>query len=145
DHFFIQTERPAVINAVARFLEPIRSSDSRSLDRVVWNSASIAPPLGKNDVHVWQARLDCDEDRVQAYRSTLVPEELARAERFHFQIDRQRWVVGRGIMRRLLADYLGVRPAEVRLCYNSHGKPALTGESDRGDVKFNISHSGELV
>jgi 4'-phosphopantetheinyl transferase len=70
---------------------------------------------------------------------------MARAERFHFRIDRQRWVVGRGVVRRLLGNYLGVRPAEVRLWYNSHGKPALAGESGRGGVKFNVSHSGELL
>jgi len=145
DHFFVQSQRPAVIAAVARFLSSLRPPDSAGPEQVTWESKSAAPPLAENAVHVWQVRLDADEERERRFASMLVPEELARAERFHFRIDRQRWVVGRGMVRRLLAEYLGLRPAEVRLCYNSNGKPALTGESDRGGVKFNVSHSGELL
>jgi 4'-phosphopantetheinyl transferase len=141
----VQSRRPAVIAAVAGFLAAIRPSDSSAPDQITWKSASAAPPLAENVVHLWQVRFDGDEERERRCASTLVPEELARAERFHFRIDRQRWVVGRGMVRRVLADYVGVRPADVRLCYNSHGKPALTGESDRGGVKFNVSHSGELL
>jgi surfactin synthase thioesterase subunit/phosphopantetheinyl transferase len=145
DHFFIQTQRPAVIAAVARFLESLRPSHSSLPEQSDWHAASSRPPLADNTVHVWQAPLDGDEELLRRCASTLSPEELARAERFHFRIDRQRWVVGRGILRRMLADYLDLRPADVRLCYNSLGKPALTGESDRGGVKFNVSHSGELL
>jgi medium-chain acyl-[acyl-carrier-protein] hydrolase len=145
DHFFIQSHRPAVLAAVARFLEPLQSSESRTAEPLVWHDWSCHAPLGENDVHVWQARLDVDEERVRHWASMLVPEELARAERFHFRIDRQRYVVGRGVLRRMLGEYLGMRPTEVGLWYNSHGKPALTGESDRGGVKFNASHSGDLL
>src|SRR5262249_20325443 len=107
--------------------------------------ATTRPPLGDNDVHCWQARLDGGEEKVRECSSTLIAQELARAERFHFRIDRERWVIGRGVVRRMLGFYLGMRPSEVRLCYNSYGKPALTSESDPGGVKFNVSHSGELL
>jgi medium-chain acyl-[acyl-carrier-protein] hydrolase len=135
DHFFVQTHRPAVLDVIARFLAPPPSSEV----------ASTAPPLRDDVVHVWQVRLDAGEERSTRLSTILLPEELARAERFHFRIDRQRWVVGRATVRRILGEYLGVRPAEVRLWYNSHGKPAASGESDRGGVKFNVSHSGELL
>ena len=148
DHFFVQTHCPAVLDTIARFLNskrPSNSREERADGETIWHEASAPPPLADNTVHVWQGPLDRDEDQLRQLTSTLSPEELARAERFHFRIDRRRWVVGRGLLRRLLGAYLGARPADVRLCYNSHGKPALTGESDRGGVKFNVSHSGELM
>jgi len=145
DHFFVQSQRPAVLETVSQFLTPVRSSESRPPDSVVPGAASAAPPLCETVVHLWQARLDTAEEQVSQLTAILTPEEQARAERFHFRIDRQRWVVGRTTLRRILANYLRVRPAEVRLWYNSFGKPAANGESDRGGVKFNVSHSGDLL
>ncbi|HTK76676.1 MAG TPA: thioesterase domain-containing protein [Gemmataceae bacterium] len=145
DHFFVHSQRSAVIAAVARFLSSTRTSGPPAPDQTAWESASAAPPLAENAVHLWQVRLDGGEERERRFASTLAPEELARAERFHFRIDRQRWVIGRGAVRQVLAGYVGVRPADVRLCYGSQGKPALAGESDRGRVNFNVSHSGELL
>src|SRR5262249_12328818 len=72
DHFFIQTQRAAVIAAVARFLEPIRLSASRAPKEVIWHAATTRPPLGDNDVHCWQARLDGGEEKVRECSSTLI-------------------------------------------------------------------------
>jgi hypothetical protein len=48
-----------------------------------------------------------------------------RAERFHFERDRRRYAVGRGILRRLLGGYSSLPPAELRFVYGLHGKPLL--------------------
>jgi 4'-phosphopantetheinyl transferase len=42
-----------------------------------------------------------------------------------------------------LGGYLGRPPAEVEIRAGSRGKPSLAG-GDAGDLRFNLSHSGEM-
>jgi 4'-phosphopantetheinyl transferase len=145
DHFFLQSHRAAVLNAVARFLDSRRSAGP-STPEAGWHAAATVPPLTEGTVHVWRASLDRGGDEVRALAALLSPAELARAERFHFRIDRQRYLVGRGLLRTLLGDYTARRPADLCLWYNSLGKPALADESGRDGLKFNVSHSeGQLL
>ncbi|MEX2553348.1 MAG: 4'-phosphopantetheinyl transferase superfamily protein, partial [Actinomycetota bacterium] len=78
-----------------------------------------------------------------ATRSILSPEEAARAERFVFDRDRNRFVAGRGALRSLLAHYQGVEPREVVLEYSHYGKPFLPRELGRDQLEFNLSHSDD--
>src|SRR5262245_4061743 len=112
---------------------------------IVWHRVEGLPPLSPEVVHVWQAGMDRDSVQSDILEELLSPEERARAARFHFDNHRQRYIVGRGLLRRLLASYLPCRPQDVRLCYNSHGKPALSGTNCPQGLKFNASHSDGLL
>lgn len=68
----------------------------------------------------------------------LAPGERARAERFRAEVHGWRYVVGRHLLRRLLARRTGRAPAEVTLDEGAHGKP---GCSDAGAGAFNLSHA----
>lgn len=76
-----------------------------------------------------------------AFARTLSDDERARAARFRFDRDRDRYVVGRGLLRRLLGEYLGIAPAAVRFAYGAHDKPRLETEA----LRFNLSHSGPVA
>jgi 4'-phosphopantetheinyl transferase len=76
-------------------------------------------------------------------RATLSPDEVTRANRFHFARDRDAFVSARATLRRILAAYLGVRPLDVRFAYAVSGKPSLASPV-RG-IEFNLSHSGDLL
>jgi 4'-phosphopantetheinyl transferase len=101
--------------------------------------------LESDEVHVWRAALNLDTPRLTRLERTLSEDEHARAERFHFPQDRQRFVAARGLLRTLLGRYLGGEPGQVLFCYGPQGKPALAGESGGETLRFNVSHSGELV
>jgi 4'-phosphopantetheinyl transferase len=66
---------------------------------------------------------------------------MSRAERFHFSRDRNGYITVRGILRGLLARYLGRSPAELEFCYGLWGKPFLRQENQTRSVQFNVSHS----
>jgi 4'-phosphopantetheinyl transferase len=102
---------------------------------------SPATALGPDELHVWEAWLDRPRDAVERLRTTLSADERARAARFRFDRDRDRFVVGRGLLRRLLGSYLGTTAAEVSFVYGAHGKPLL---ADAG-LWFNVSHSGAVA
>lgn len=81
-----------------------------------------------------------DEDDVLPLalaRSWLSEAELARAASFRFDIHRDRFVRGRGMMRALLARRLGADPASLEFSLGEKGKPSLVGDP----TGFNLSHS----
>ena len=108
-----------------------------------------APPqtliLGNDQVHVWRAPLDLPTSRVQHLRRTLATAEMRRADRYHFEKDRQHLIVARGLLRAILSRYVGIEPDQLCFCYGPQGKPQLAGETDKKALCFNVSHSHELV
>jgi 4'-phosphopantetheinyl transferase len=98
-----------------------------------------------DEIHVWQAALDRGEEILGQLEVTLSPEEKARADRFHFANDRNRFVVARGLLRELLGRYLHQAPAGLEFSYGQHGKPSLSGENALSGLSFNLSHSSGLV
>jgi 4'-phosphopantetheinyl transferase len=75
-----------------------------------------------------------------ADHGVLAPDEAARAGRFHFQRDRDRYVAGRARLRHILGRYLAIPAAGLVFHYGAEGKPRLDGP-----VFFNLSHSGNLA
>ena len=96
--------------------------------------------LADDDVHVWQAPLDRAGD-LPALFATLADDERARAARFHAERDREHFIAGRGLLRAILARYVGVPAAELSFAYGPHGKPMLSAGSNAGDLRFNLAHS----
>jgi 4'-phosphopantetheinyl transferase len=103
------------------------------------SAAGPSPPRFGNaeDVHVVAFDLDAEPASVLL----LSEDERLRAERFHFERDRRRFVAARSVLRRSLARYLGADPAELVFEYGAHGKPSLPGSG----VTFNVSHSGRAA
>lgn len=100
---------------------------------------------GDDEAHVWRVALRQDATVVSALRETLTPDERARADKFHFERDREHYVVARGALRDILGHYLAAPPASIRFSYSRHGKPALAGGAVPAHLRFNLSHSGELA
>jgi 4'-phosphopantetheinyl transferase len=110
-----------------------------------WSASPAASAIPPREIHVWRARLDGSEFLREQLEATLAPEEIARANRFLFPRDRQHFVVARGILRQLLAGYLGRSPADLAFAYQNRGKPYLVpGRADR-PLAFNVSHSHGLA
>jgi 4'-phosphopantetheinyl transferase len=101
--------------------------------------------LEGDEVHVWRARSYQPPSLVQSLWRILSADERERAERFHFQRDRERFIVTRGFLRTILSRYLDVPPDQLCFCYSSYGKPTLAGESNRRALRFSLSHSHELA
>lgn len=117
-----------------------------------WLSAPAHPSLPAGETHVWRASLERGGAQRAALYDTLSGDERARADRFHFERDRNHFIVARGILRQLLARYLGCQPAELGFVYGPRGKPAVATPVMRGGslvqdaaLHFNLSHSHGLA
>ncbi len=96
----------------------------------------------RDEVQIWYAypalhHLDLDTSAL------LSRDEQERRARFRFETSRDDFIFCRGMLRILLASYLGAPPAELCLAYSAHGKPSLVTPS--GDLEFNLSHSHGIV
>lgn len=87
---------------------------------------------------------DCDAWAPGAFLASLSDAERTRAGRYRRVLDRDRFVVRRGLLRRLLGAALGLPPADVPLGSAAQGKPTLVGAVAPRPVAFNLSHSGAL-
>lgn len=82
---------------------------------------------------------------LQELQRFLSVDELERVAKYHFERDRDHFIVRRGILRVVLANYLETTPAAVRFSYNEFGKPRLADPGRPDSLGFSLSHSGELV
>ena len=94
---------------------------------------------------MWTARLEREEGERARLELTLSPDEKARADRYHFAKDRNRFVVARGLLRELLGRYLCQVPGGLEFAYGPYGKPALSGANAVNGVSFNLAHSAGLA
>jgi 4'-phosphopantetheinyl transferase len=109
-----------------------------------WDRPAVAPRLLPGEIHVWSVVLDRPEPRVELFQGRLCGEERQRASRFHFELDRNRFIVGRGSLRTILGHYAGKDPADLVFTTGPHGKPGLVPGLS-GQLFFNLSHSHGLA
>jgi len=90
---------------------------------------------------VWSGRIAAGEDCFLALFKSLSQDETERAARLHFDKDRLSFIICRGLLRSILAGYLGLKPAEIRFEYGPQGKPSLQNRA----MCFSVSHSEDRV
>jgi 4'-phosphopantetheinyl transferase len=111
-----------------------------------WLLPQTHPVLANDEVHIWLAALDQLRARAPSFLEILAPDERDRAGRFHFEKDRVRFILTRGILRTILARYLQSDAAHLSFDYNAYGKPSLAGSGEvSSSLRFNLSHSHELA
>ena len=108
-------------------------------------SHRAAASLGRREVQVWSATQPRDETELIELARNLSPDEHGRAERFLADEPRRRFVFGLSVMRQLLGACLNTVPSAVVFGYGPRGKPFLNPPISGGDLRFNLSHSGQLV
>ena len=76
----------------------------------------------------------------------LDEEERQRAERFYFRRDRDLFIAAHALTRSMLSEATGVPArASLRFVNRPYGKPEIALGRDERQVRFNISHTAELV
>jgi 4'-phosphopantetheinyl transferase len=71
----------------------------------------------------------------------LTPEELSKANRYLRPADRLRFIVSRGMLRVLLAQYLEMEPGDIAILTGKNGKPHVQRQGEGTRIGFNVSHS----
>jgi 4'-phosphopantetheinyl transferase len=101
--------------------------------------------LRRDEVHIWRITLDWPPARLRALNAVLSTDEQQKADRFHFALDRTRHVVGRGVLRTILARCTSTKAEQLCFEYSTFGKPRLAAGSTEIPLQFNVSHSSDLI
>lgn len=91
------------------------------------------------------------QELVAPLRGLLDSGEWLRLGQLRRQVDRECFLLGRGLLRLMLGSWLGRDPAAVHFRTGPYGKPELWLPPPSGDgvepsrPRFNVSHSGDLI
>lgn len=95
----------------------------------------------RNAIEIRDLYLPDHRPEIPLCRTLLNEEELDRAGKFIRQADQDRFVLCRGLLRRVLAGCLQGSPASLRFGRSAYGKPFL----EDGALEFNVSHSRDRL
>lgn len=93
-------------------------------------------------LHIWRINIVQVLFRIEAYAHLLTPEELVKSEGFVQQDDRNRFIIGRIYLRKLIEKYLKIPAEDVLFGFLEYKKPYLLNVPN---FNFNISHSGDFL
>jgi 4'-phosphopantetheinyl transferase len=96
--------------------------------------------LTSASLHVFRVSLAQPVRLIERLAAHLDAEEMQRALRFRFEVDRGRFVASRGMLREVLGSLLGVHPRMLRLAGSAFEKPRLL---EPAMLEFNITHSAD--
>ena len=117
-------------------------TSSERYGRIV--STGRLPVLTEESVHIWTWKQDVDRDALSRLEREMSQDEWRRVRRYSSNRIARRFIVRRGILRRILGLYLKLLPRQVEFFYSDHGKPLLAANCSP-PLQFNLSDSGALV
>jgi 4'-phosphopantetheinyl transferase len=104
----------------------------------MYRQATISLP--KNELHVWHYQLKHEDYLHELENPVLSEEEKARCSEFVYEKDKVRYICNHVFRRGVLAQYLGIKPAEVQYCYTDFGKPFFSF----GEIQFSHSYRADI-
>ncbi|MHB0874920.1 MAG: 4'-phosphopantetheinyl transferase family protein [Anaerolineae bacterium] len=107
-----------------------------------WQESLGSLSLGPDDVHVWSAEV---MPLGLAEHAVLSADERDHTERFRREADRARFAFAHVLLRDVLSRYLSVAPADLSFAVGEYGKPALSRTHHAEWLRFNLTHSRDVV
>jgi 4'-phosphopantetheinyl transferase len=95
----------------------------------------------ESQIYLFKTNLNKNDYEIKQLEIILADDEKARADKFHFECDKRRYIAARGTLRNILAKHLDCNPKEIIFKYTAVGKPYI----ENAQIQFNISHSHEMA
>ena len=74
--------------------------------------------INSDHIHLWQVNLDQKEGHWENLLGILSTDEQERASRFHFEKERNRFIIARGMLRQILGQYLNEKAHKLQFEYD---------------------------
>jgi 4'-phosphopantetheinyl transferase len=104
--------------------------------------------ISPHDVHLWYVFNEKinDSDLLARYYPLLNEEERSQQKRFYFEKHRHQYLITRAMVRSVLSLYQHDITAEQwEFTKNSYGKPSISNRGLTIPLRFNLSHTDELI
>jgi 4'-phosphopantetheinyl transferase len=106
----------------------------------------IEPSLNikNNEIHVWEYNIVPDTYLAEKLLNSLSVQEKSKIKNIKISEVKHRSIISKFITKSIISKYLGKYIDEVVFDYNKFGKPSLSADINSINLKFNISHSGDI-
>ena len=107
-----------------------------------------AAQLKTSQIHIYSVCLKAlisDLNYVDTFWQLLSQKEKERSQKLINQNLKNKFIITRGILRKILASYLNHDAKNIEFTYNKNGKPKLTENLFADNIFFNISHSKDFA
>lgn len=101
--------------------------------------------LPEDEVHIWNFYMNKYLNQFEEFVDILSSDELIRASKFHFDRDKNWFIISRGLLSFFLNFYTSIPAAEIKFITNSFGKPSLSIDDNSTQLHFNLSHSKNFM
>ncbi len=112
---------------------------------LLWRTPTTQTALSSNELHLWRAELDVTKPDLTRFDHYVSSQERAQAKGLPAQHLRTRYIAHRGILRLILARYLGEDPQKILFQPDTLGKPRLAHPFDAQKLYFSSAHSQGLA
>jgi 4'-phosphopantetheinyl transferase len=99
--------------------------------------------LTKNNALIFTTQLPLMIQHKEEFWKTLSNQEKTQANKFINNYLKDRYVISHGLLRHLLAFYIGINPENIEYSFNQFGKPFLNNNTC--GMQFNMSHSKDYA
>lgn len=138
---YLKTGRVGLINEQGTLYDLKVSTESG-----IWRHPPSDLTLSEAEVHLWKSRItDYETDAELFYNGSLPKDEKEKADNIRSRENRKAYIISRGILRTVLSEYLKVEPGDIVFEYNEHGKPSIANRLNPRNVRFNLSHSRDVI
>lgn len=103
-------------------------------------SANAIFSLPYHELHVWRYKLRHDDYLNELENPILSEEEKARYSQFLYEKDKLKYICNHVFRRSVLAQYLGVQPAEIQYSYTNFDKPFFP----KSNIQFSHSYRSDI-
>lgn len=110
--------------------------------RLAYRHAAGVPLPKDGELLLWRFRPEWQSIPKDAAYACLSKTEQARVRSHPYPALAKRFVVGRAVMREILADVIGCAPGEVALKDDEDGQPRLVRDGACGPIEIAIAYAG---
>ena len=100
------------------------------------------PDRALTSIDLWKIYIPAHLQIIDQLSALLSPDEKSRVTRYHQQKDKNRFVIGRGMLRQILSYYTGCSPRELQFAKGINNKPSI---QPAFPIEFNLSYSQEFI
>ncbi len=98
--------------------------------------------FARSGIHIFRLSVNNHLQQLDIYTKILDAEEILRASKFYKKEDRERFITGRAVLKKLLGLYLKRSPELIKIIPDQNRKPVI---KDYRHLHFNVSHSKDCI
>lgn len=112
-----------------------------NIDPVTWQLPPQEYRLQATAVHIYRVVIPQSLHLLPACSATLNIAERERAASYHFEKDKSRFVLSRGMLRVLLSNYLHTPPGSLSIVEGENKKPYVADSN----IHYSVTHAGDVI